>query len=386
VSRIKTLITTAAVSAVASRLLDPERGRRRRALARDKAIRAVHKTGDTVEATSRDAWHRARGVLATVRSRLIADDPSDVVLVERVRAKLATVVSHPSSIEVTAADGEVTLHGPVLEREADALVRRVRGVRGVRSVQDRVVRHRTAADIPGLQGSAVPPRSGERFAFAQRVWSPTARLVAGTAGLTMLAAGLRTAGVLGAALGVAGTTLAARALSNLELRPLFGIGAGRRAVVVQKAIDVNAPIREVFDFWSHYENFPRFMSRVREVRRVSEARSRWSVVGPGGVPVEWETEETVREPDRLIAWKTLPGASVAHAGVVRFEPTAEGATRVQVRISYNPPGGAVGHGVALLLGSDPKQAMDEDLVRFKSLLEDGRTRAHGRTVRRDALG
>jgi uncharacterized membrane protein len=379
------LITTAAVSAVASRLLDRERGRRRRARARDKAIRAVHKTSDAVEATSRDAWYRARGVLATVRARLTADDPSDVVLAERVRAKLGAVVSHPSSIEVTACDGQVTLQGPVLEREAGALVRRVRGVRGVRTVEDRVIRHRTAGDIPGLQGGAVP-RSGERFAFAQSVWSPTARMIAGTAGLAMLAAGLRRAGVLGATLGMAGTTLAARSLTNLELRRLFGIGAGRRAVVIQKAIDVNAPINEVFDFWSHYENFPRFMSRVREVRRISDARSRWSVTGPAGVPVEWETEETVREPDRLIAWKTLPGAAVAHAGVVHFEPTAEGGTRVQVRISYNPPGGAVGHGVAVLLGSDPKQAMDEDLVRFKSLLENGRTRAHGQTVRRDALG
>jgi uncharacterized membrane protein len=63
-----------------------------------------------------------------------------------------------------------------------------------------------------------------------------------------------------------------------------------------------------------------------------------------------------------------------------------GGTRIQIRLSYNPPAGALGHGVAALLGSDPKRAMDEDLVRFKSLLEDGRTRAHGQTVRRDALG
>jgi uncharacterized membrane protein len=385
VSRVKTLIATAAVSAVASRLLDRERGRRRRALARDKGTRVAHKIGDAVEATARDAWHRARGVLATVRASLTPDDASDVVVTERVRAKLGTVVSHPSSIEVTGRDGHITLLGPVLEREADAFLRRVRRVRGVRSVEDRLVRHRTAGDIPGLQGAAVR-RGGERFAFAQSVWSPTARMIAGATSFALLVAGLRQAGVAGATLALTGATLGARALTNLELRRLFGIGAGRRAVVVEKAIDVNAPISDVFEFWSHYENFPRFMSRVREIRRVSDARSRWSVVGPAGVPVEWETEETVREPDRMIAWKTLPGAAVAHAGVVRFEPTAEGGTRVQVRIFYNPPGGAVGHGVAVLLGIDPKQAMDDDLVRFKSLLEDGRTRAHGRTVRRDALG
>jgi uncharacterized membrane protein len=385
VSRLTALIATALTSAFATRLLDRERGRRRRALARDKTTRAVHKTGDAVEATARDAWHRAQGVVASVRGRLTRDDASDVVLVERVRARLGTLVSHPSSIDVTATGGRVTLRGPILEREADRLVRRVRRVRGVRGVEDQLTRHRTGADIPGLQGGAMR-RSGERWAFAQSVWSPTARMIAGGAGAVLLFGGLRRAGVAGSTAAVTGATLLGRAVTNLELRRLFGIGAGRRAVVIQKAIDVNAPVSDVFDFWSHYENFPRFMSRVREVRRTADGRSRWSVVGPGGVPVEWETEETLRETDRLIAWKTIPGAPVAHSGIVRFEPNAMGGTRIQIRLSYNPPAGALGHGVAALLGSDPKRAMDEDLVRFKSLLEDGRTRAHGQTVRRDALG
>lgn len=60
-----------------------------------------------------------------------------------------------------------------------------------------------------------------------------------------------------------------------------------------------------------------------------------------------------------------------HAGVVRFEPDAGGATRVSVRLSYNPPGGALGHGVAALFGSDPKRRMDEDLLRMKSFIETG---------------
>jgi uncharacterized membrane protein len=271
----------------------------------------------------------------------------------------------------------------VLEHEADALLRRVGRVRGVRGVEDRLERHRDAGDVPGLQGGV--RRRGPRPAFAQTVWSPTARVAAGTAGLALVLTGLRTAGVSGAALGVAGATLAARALTNLELRRLLGIGAGRRAVVIQKTIDVNASVSEVYDLWSRYENFPRFMSHVREVRRGGDGRSRWTVAGPAGVTVEWETEETAREPERLIAWRTVPGAVVAHAGIVRFDPTAWGTTRVQVQMSYNPPSGAVGHGLAALLGSDPKRAMDEDLVRFKSLLEEGRTRAHGQTVRREAL-
>ncbi len=55
-------------------------------------------------------------------------------------------------------------------------------------------------------------------------------------------------------------------------------------------------------------------------------------------------------------------------------------TRIHVQLSYTPPAGAVGHSLAALLGADPKQAMDEDLVRFKSLIEEGKARVHGERI------
>jgi hypothetical protein len=88
-------LVTATITALATRLLDRERGRRRRALARDKAVRAAHKTADAVDATARDASNGIRGVLATLamlRTALTLDGARDVVLVERVRPKLGTVV------------------------------------------------------------------------------------------------------------------------------------------------------------------------------------------------------------------------------------------------------------------------------------------------------
>ena len=78
----------------------------------------------------------------------------------------------------------------------------------------------------------------------------------------------------------------ARAVTNLELKRLIGIGAGRWAVTIQKTVSVAAPIEEVFDFWSRYENFPRFMAHVRDVRRTPGGRAWWTVAGPAGVPVE----------------------------------------------------------------------------------------------------
>jgi uncharacterized membrane protein len=63
---------------------------------------------------------------------------------------------------------------------------------------------------------------------------------------------------------------------------------------------------------------------------------------------------------------------VAHAGRVRFAPAGDGRTRVQIRMSYNPPGGWLGHGVASMFGVDPKHSLDSDLVRMKTLIETGR--------------
>jgi uncharacterized membrane protein len=130
------------------------------------------------------------------------------------------------------------------------------------------------------------------------------------------------------------------------------------------------------------------MSHVREVRRLSDDRSQWTVSGPAGVPVTWETVETARVPNELLAWRTEPrgGDAVTHAGTVRFARVPNGGTRLHITMSYTPVGGALGHGVAALFGSDPKHAMDEDLVRFKSLLEHGKTTAHSQTVRREDVG
>jgi uncharacterized membrane protein len=69
-------------------------------------------------------------------------------------------------------------------------------------------------------------------------------------------------------------------------------------------------------------------------------------------------------------------------GVVRFKPAPDGGTHIDVHMSYTPPAGALGHAFASLLGANPKQQMDEDLARFKSLMEHGQTTAHGQSVSR----
>jgi uncharacterized membrane protein len=200
----------------------------------------------------------------------------------------------------------------------------------------------------------------------------------GLTGSALFALGLRQEFPLACVLGTAGLALAVPAATNLSWGRMLGVGGGRRAVDIQKAITIGGPPERVFPFFARYDTFPRFMRYVREVHDLGHGRSRWVVAGPVGVPVSWEATVTHFEPNRLIAWKSAPGSAVANAGIIRFEPAPDGATRVTIRLSYNPPGGALGHLAALLFGADPKSEMDEDLTRLKSLIEEGTTSAPGK--------
>jgi uncharacterized membrane protein len=348
--------------------LDPGRGARRRALVRDKLVHGLHKGADAAETTARDLRNRAQGIVAEVRARFDGGtEVDDAVLVARVRAEMGRVVSHPSSIVVTAADGRVTLSGPILSEEAGALLACARGVRGVEDVVDRLEVHERAENVPGLQGGV--SRRGPEFELLQENWTPAARLAVGAVGGALALGGARRHDLLGAAMSLTGLVLLTRSATNAELRTL--VGAGARGIEVQKAINVNAPIDDVFAFFTNYENFPRFMSHVREVRDTGGDTSHWTVDGPAGVPVEWDAVLTDLVPNEVIGWTSVPGSVVHSAGVIRFAQNADGTTHVDLKMTYTPPAGAIGHAAAKLLGADPKKQMDDDLARAKTFLETG---------------
>jgi uncharacterized membrane protein len=152
----------------------------------------------------------------------------------------------------------------------------------------------------------------------------------------------------------------------------------RRTVDIQKTLFIEAPAQRVYQFWTDYENFPLFMSNVREVRDMGGGRSHWVVRGPGGVPIEWDAMLTQQVPGEMLAWRSRPGSMLENAGAVRFRPEGEG-TRVELRLCYSPPAGGAGQAVAALLGADPRAKLNEDLGRLKSLLEGThRSESHGR--------
>jgi uncharacterized membrane protein len=363
--------------------LDPDRGRRRRALARDKCFSLFCQSGRAMDATARNLRAEGIGLVARMRSRMRHEDQaSDEKLVARVRSEMGRAVSHPHAIDVMAQHGRVVLHGPVLREEYDGLISRIARVRGVKSVDAHLEAHEEPGNVPGLQG---PRRRSQISALARENWPPALRLAAAAGGATLAISGTQRGGATGALAITAGAALLLRAATNMETRRLTGVGAGHRAVDIHKTVHIAAPVEEVFAFWDRVENFPRFMSRLKEVRRNGDGRTHWVACGPAGLTVEWDARETRREPNRLLAWSSEPGAAVQSAGMVHFAPHPHGGTQIDVQMSYNPPAGAIGHAFAAIFGLDPKSAMDGDLVRLKSLLEKGKATAHHHTVYRDQL-
>jgi uncharacterized membrane protein len=144
--------------------------------------------------------------------------------------------------------------------------------------------------------------------------------------------------------------------------------AAGEGIEVVRDMTVDAPVERVYEFWNEFENFPRFMSHVHEVRRIGPDRTHWVVAGPGGTPIEWDAVVTRRVPNEEIAWQTVEGALVEHRGSVRFRPVGPGQTRIEVRMNYRPVGGALGHGLATLFGSDPERVIADDLDRLATQL------------------
>jgi hypothetical protein len=204
-------LTGAGLGALTMYLMDTSRGRRRRARLREAASHLSHRTQAIAGMTARDVRHRLSGAAARTLDRLVEEEvPADDVLVERLRARLGRLVSHPGAIDVVASGGTVTLTGPVFEAEVDQLVEGVAAVAGVTAVENKLEPHHDAAHVSALQGPG--PRTVPSPPATWLRWTPTARLIAAMAGLALLALSSTKHSVRGAATRITGVELIARAM------------------------------------------------------------------------------------------------------------------------------------------------------------------------------
>lgn len=171
---------------------------------------------------------------------------------------------------------------------------------------------------------------------------------------------------------VAFATANVLAVTALDLIAAKQLSTANPGIHAKANCIVNRSPDEVYRFWRSFQNLPRFMKHLASVEDLGEGRSRWKAKGPAGTEVEWEATIIADVPGEVITWRSLENADVDNAGAVRFEAAPGGrGTIVKVNIQYNPPAGVVGATVAKLFGEEPGQQLDDDLRRFKQVLEVG---------------
>jgi uncharacterized membrane protein len=143
-------------------------------------------------------------------------------------------------------------------------------------------------------------------------------------------------------------------------------------IKVEKSIVIHRSPAELYRFWRNFSNLPRIMDHLESVTEFDRSRSRWVAKAPIGTTVEWDAEIITDKKDELISWRSLEKADVTNTGSVHFIVTPDGrGTEVRVMLQYHPPGGKLGAAVAKLFGEEPSQQIQEDLQRFKEVMETG---------------
>lgn len=132
---------------------------------------------------------------------------------------------------------------------------------------------------------------------------------------------------------------------------------------VIKTVEVNVPVRTAYNQWTQFEEFPRFMEGIEEVRQLDDKRLNWRAKIAGKTE-EWIAEITEQIPDERVAWRNVTGAT--NAGVVTFHYLDENTTRVTLQLEYEPEGVVETVGSALNV---PDRRIQGDLDRFKEYIE-----------------
>ena len=132
---------------------------------------------------------------------------------------------------------------------------------------------------------------------------------------------------------------------------------------IQKSIDVDRPLHQVYNQWTQFEEFPRFMEGVKEVKQFDDTRLHW-VAEIAGKEKQWTAKIIGQIPDHRIAWES--GSGEYTSGVVSFQALGPDRTRVTLEISYDPKGFIENAGDTIGVVS---RRIENDLEHFKEFIE-----------------
>ena len=132
---------------------------------------------------------------------------------------------------------------------------------------------------------------------------------------------------------------------------------------IEQTIEVGVPISTAYNQWTQFEEFPRFMEGVEEVKQLDDRRLHW-VADFGGERIEWDAEIVEQRPEERVAWRNVDGKD--NAGVVTFHKLDDTTTRIAVQVDFVPEGLKEKLGDALGV---PDRRVKGDLARFKEFIE-----------------
>jgi uncharacterized membrane protein len=148
-----------------------------------------------------------------------------------------------------------------------------------------------------------------------------------------------------------------------------------------EAVTINRPAQELYDFWRDPTNLVPIMENIASIEAIDADRSRWTVKGPAGKDVSWDSVVTEDVPGRSITWQSAEGADIANSGKIEFVDQGDRGTVVRATIAYDPPGGTIGQLIAKLFQREPRIQSRRDLRRFKQLMETGEIATGARNAR-----
>jgi uncharacterized membrane protein len=197
---------------------------------------------------------------------------------------------------------------------------------------------------------------------SKQIWRQSAPLIAGSA---LAVFGISRRSNAGLALAAAGGVIA-----------YFGTRAASSDAtdesLARGSVLVNCSPQDAYRRYRNLEDLPKFMHHLRSVTKIGEGQYRWVALGPLGAAIQWDSEIIEDREGEFVSWRSLPGSELTAAGAVRFQTARTGrGTTITATTHFDHPAGKLGMAVAKLFGKNPSFLMQQDLRRFKALIEAG---------------
>lgn len=363
--RANSLLRGLAIGAGAMYFFDAAQGARRRKLLADQFNHLLCACRHDFDVAWRDLQNRAQGTAANARRLVDFSETPDDVIVQRVRAQLGHYCSRAHSIEVQSLGGHVVLRGPASSAELFGLLQAVGATPGVRTVTDELSLEPQDGD--GAVSPDMQPHN--TLSLFNASWAPATKLLVGGTGAALLANCItarrpRSAGTL--ILGWLGFGMLARSLASSSR----GTASSWQRVEFHKTLNIAAPVEKVFGFLTRPENWLSITNKIRNLRWHSEHAFAKDIAMPGMNLYCSERIACLKENECFMT-ESLPDSMLSYDKELHFEKAGDTQTRLHLKFSYAPPGGAIGHAAASVFGLDAKSFFDDFLVRAKNFLETG---------------